>query len=260
MHDTRLGSGHRRFRSNSHPTVADKKAGALTYAGRRRLYLLLTVALTALASSLALIPAASADPCPGVEVVFARGTFEAPGPGQTGQAFVDALRAHLPDESIDLYPVNYPASLDFPRAADGVADASTRVAAIAAQCPETQIVLGGYSQGAAVAAYTPADIVPPGYALPPGITGPLPPEIADHVAAVVLFGKPTQGFVHMLVQTAPPIAVGSRYADRTIDLCMAGDPVCSPDGFERSAHSAYRTAGMTTEAAQFAADRVRLRA
>ena len=156
--------------------------------------------------------------------------------------------------------MNYPASLDFPRAADGVADASTRVAAIAAQCPETQIVLGGYSQGAAVAAYTTTDVVPPGYALPPGITGPLPPEIADHVAAVVLFGKPTQGFVHMLVQTAPPITIGSRYADRTIDLCMVGDPVCSPDGFERSAHSAYRTAGMTTEAAQFAADRVRLRA
>ncbi|MDF2829267.1 MAG: cutinase, partial [Mycobacterium sp.] len=30
--------------------------------------------------------------CPDVEVVFARGTFEAPGIGNTGQAFVDALR------------------------------------------------------------------------------------------------------------------------------------------------------------------------
>ena len=35
--------------------------------------------------------------CPDVEVVFARGTFEPPGVGATGQAFVDALRARLPE-------------------------------------------------------------------------------------------------------------------------------------------------------------------
>jgi hypothetical protein len=37
------------------------------------------------------IPSASAAPCPDVEVVFARGTFEPPGVGDTGQAFASSL-------------------------------------------------------------------------------------------------------------------------------------------------------------------------
>jgi cutinase len=41
------------------------------------------------------IPSVSAAPCPDVEVVFARGTFEPPGVGDTGQAFVDALRGQV---------------------------------------------------------------------------------------------------------------------------------------------------------------------
>ena len=109
-----------------------------------------------------------------MEVVFARGTFEAPGVGATGQAFVDALNARLPGKTVDVYAVNYPASLDFGQAADGIVDASNKIETIAASCPNTKIVLGGYSQGAAVAGYTTTDTVPAGFALPAGITGPMP--------------------------------------------------------------------------------------
>ena len=35
------------------------------------------------------VPSASAQPCPDVDVVFARGTGEVPGVGGVGQAFVD---------------------------------------------------------------------------------------------------------------------------------------------------------------------------
>ena len=89
---------------------------------------------------------ASAEPCPDVQVVFARGTFEAPGPGYIGDAFVDALRAQpeLVDKSVDVYPVNYPASLDFMAAADGVIDASNKLRSLSAACPDTKAVLGGY--------------------------------------------------------------------------------------------------------------------
>ena len=59
------------------------------------------------------IPSASAEPCPDVEVVFARGTSEPPGVGGVGQAFVDALRVASRRKSVDVYPVNYPASSDF---------------------------------------------------------------------------------------------------------------------------------------------------
>jgi len=130
------------------------------------------------------VPSAAAGPCSDVEVVFARGTFEAPGVGDTGQAFVDALRAKLGAKSVDVYPVNYPASLDFATAADGVIDASNKVRDVAASCPNTKMVLGGYSQGAAVIAYTTEDAVPTGYTLPAGVSGPMAPALADHVAAV----------------------------------------------------------------------------
>lgn len=199
--------------------------------------------------------AAAQDPtCPAVEVVFARGTFEAPGVGETGQAFIDALNARLGGSPVDVYGVNYPASLDFQAAAQGVADASNKVEQIAATCPATKIVLGGYSQGAAVAAYTTFDAVPAGLALPDGITGPMPPADANHVAAVVLFGTPDNWFLNLVDSSAPPITVGHLYADKTIQLCDPGDPVCYPGGLDRAAHSAYKTNGMAVQAADFVAN------
>ncbi|HEY5842782.1 MAG TPA: cutinase family protein, partial [Mycobacterium sp.] len=68
-------------------------------------------------------PAASAAPCPDIEVIFARGTTEAPGVGGIGQAFVDELRSQAGDRTLAVYAVNYPASTDFPRAGEGVVDA-----------------------------------------------------------------------------------------------------------------------------------------
>ncbi|MGB7507061.1 MAG: cutinase family protein, partial [Mycobacterium sp.] len=170
---------------------------------------------------------AYAAPCPDVEVVFARGTFEPPGVGSTGQAFVDSLRAKTEGKSVDVYAVNYPASLDFATAADGVIDASNRIVQMTTDCPDTQIVLGGFSQGAAVAAYITEDAIPEGYTPPPGMTGPMPPSVAEHVAAVTLFGKPSSGFLQMLNTGAPPITVGPEYAGKTLDLCIPEDPVCS---------------------------------
>ena len=197
-------------------------------------------------------PAPTAAPCPDVEVVFARGTFEPAGVGQVGQSFVDALTARTAGRSVDIYPVNYPASLDFATAADGVVDAANKVRDTAARCPDTKIVLGGYSQGAAVAAYITEDAVPAGFTLPPGITGPLPPEVDNHVSAVVLFGKPSSGFLQMIYTGAPPINVGSRFTTKTIDLCIPEDPVCSPTGSDNATHVQYADNGMADQAAQFA--------
>ena len=57
--------------------------------------------------------AAAAEDCPDVEVIFARGTFEPPGIGVTGQGFIDALRDRLPDQSLNVHAVNYPASVSY---------------------------------------------------------------------------------------------------------------------------------------------------
>lgn len=221
-----------------------------------RLFAAAGVIASALLSPFITTPIAAAAPCSDVELVFARGTFEPPGVGGTGEAFVDSLRSKLGGKSLEVYPVNYPASLDFQTAADGVIDASNRVQAVAAACPNTKIVLGGFSQGAAVAGYLTADSVPAGFAMPAGLTGPMPPSVADHVAAVALFGKPSSGFLQMIANTAPPISVGHLYAGKTTDVCIPEDPICSPGGGDSNAHNLYPADGLTDQAADFVVQKV----
>jgi cutinase len=189
-------------------------------------------------------------------VVFARGTFEPPGIGTTGQAFVDALRSRAGGKSVDVYPVDYPASLDFATAADGVIDAGNKVRDVTASCPNTRMVLGGYSQGAAVIGYLTEDAIPAGFTPPAGITGPMPPGVANHVAAVVLFGKPSNGFLNSIDRDAPPITVGRLYSANTIDLCIPDDPICSASGNDNDAHTLYAFNGMASQAADFATRRL----
>jgi cutinase len=200
------------------------------------------------------IPSAPTPACPDVEVVFARGTTEAPGVGGIGQAFVDSVQSHSSRKSIATYAVDYPASTDWPTAAQGVIDAADRVREMAATCPKTEMVLGGYSQGAAVIGYVTAAAIPAGYALPPGITGQMAPEVANHVAAVALFGEPSSRFLDNI--NAPPITIGPLYAAKTILQCIPDDPVCSLDGSNPAAHGQYMANGMVDQAADFAARRL----
>ncbi len=190
-------------------------------------------------------PAASAAPgCSDVEVVFARGTAEPVGLGSEGQAFVDSLKSDLKGKTVSAYAVNYPASYDFLQAADGANDAGAHVQATVASCPDTKIVLGGYSQGAAVVDFITAA---PGPVF--GFTNAMPPEVADHVAAVAVLGNPSARIGRPLTQLSP------LYGPKTVDLCNGADPVCST-GDDRPAHSQYVQAGLTGQAAAFAADRI----
>jgi cutinase len=183
--------------------------------------------------------------------VFARGTTEDPGVGPTGQAFVDALRTRMGAKSMGVYPVDYPATIDFPTAIDGVRDASAHVESMAANCPNTKMVLGGFSQGAAVMGFVTSNVVPDG--APDGVPNPMPPDVASHVAAVALFGKPNARFMGAIKQ--PQVDVGPAYAAKTIDLCVPDDFVCS-SGRDFNAHTQYADTGMVDEAATFTANRV----
>jgi cutinase-like protein len=198
------------------------------------------------------LPSASAAPCPDVEAVFARGTFAPPGLGGTGQDFVNALRSKLGGKSLGVYPVVYPASIDFPTAVDGIRDASNHIEDMAANCPNTKLVLAGYSQGAAVIGFVTANAVPGGVD-PSEVPQPMPGDVADHVAAVALLGKPDQQFMQSI--DSPPVTVGPLYAAKTIELCAPGDPICS-DGDDGAAHTSYTTIGMVDQAAAYAAGRV----
>jgi cutinase len=205
---------------------------------------------------------ASAEPCPDVEVVFARGTGEPPGVGGVGQAFVDAVRSQAAGKSVSVYPVNYAASSDFGNTVafaqtviDGVRDAGSHVQATAANCPNTRIVLGGYSQGAAVAGFVTSAEVPQGVPAA-AVPQPLPPEVANHVAAVALFGKPSNAWTGRY--GAPAITVGPAYAAKTTELCAQGDTICdgTPGGEPSFAHALYPVNGMVGDAATFVVGRL----
>jgi cutinase len=211
------------------------------------------------------IPTASAQPCPDVEVVFARGTGEPPGVGGVGQAFVDTLRSQIGARSMDVYPVNYVASGDFGdrigfarTVVDGIRDAGAHVEATAANCPNTRIVIAGFSQGAVVAGYVTAAVIPD--AVPAEfrsfIPNPMPPDVANHVAAVVLFGKPSAQWLSEA--GAPPVVFGPLYVPKIIDLCADGDTICNgaPLGGPTVAHAMYPMNGMVNQGAEFAAGKL----
>ena len=198
-------------------------------------------------ASVALIasaPTAHGAPCPDVELIFARGTSEPVGAGRVGQALAGQLAPQLGGRSLGIYGVNYPATYDFLAAADGAADATNRIAAMSQQCPSTRYVLGGYSQGAAV-----VDML---VGIPPlgdkvgeiGSAPPLPPVLADKVAAVVVFGNPSAKF-------GKPVSIAmTPFAGKGIDLCNDGDPICS-QGRNPFAHTSYEKTPLVGQAAGF---------
>lgn len=229
---------------------------------RRIGYVLIAALVTVGGLLSAPMPVTSAQPCPDVEAVFARGTGEPPGVGGIGEPFVDALRGAVGPKSLDVYPVNYEASSNFSdriefaqSVVDGIKDATSHIEATAANCPKTRIILGGYSQGAAVAGFATSASIPPGVPAEyvPFLPKPMPPEIANHVAAVTLFGKPS---AHWLQNYgAPVVVIGPLYAPKTIDLCADGDTICDGDagGPPSFAHASYPVNGMVGQAAGFAA-------
>ncbi|RFZ71478.1 cutinase [Mycobacterium liflandii] len=188
------------------------------------------------------IPSASAADCPDAEVVFARGTSEPPGIGRVGEAFVDSLRQQT-GKNIGVYAVNYPASRLQLHGGDGANDVISHVKSMASSCPNTKIVLGGYSQGADV-----IDIVA-GVPLA-GISfgNELPAQYADNIAAVAVFGNVANRSGGSL--TTQSSLLGSK----SIDLCNPSDPIChSGPGNDWNGHTDGYVPTYTTQAASFVA-------
>jgi cutinase len=188
-------------------------------------------------------PAVSADDCADVEVVFARGTDEPPGLGRVGAAFVDSLRKQAVGMNIDTYGVDYKAGKLQLHGGDGAKDAISHIKSTVSSCPDTKIVLGGYSQGASVVNIVAGNKLA-------GITwaDPLPPQYASAVAAVVTFGD---------VATRTEEALSTRnlpLSSKAIDLCNPSDPIChAGPGNEWSGHTDGYVPVYTTQAAVFAA-------
>ena len=185
------------------------------------------------------VPVAAADGCPDTEVVFARGTGEPVGPGGPGQAFFDSLTAQLPGKTVNLYPVDYPSTNDYVNSAHaGADDAVAHVQGTAANCPKTKIVLGGYSQGAAVMDMT---------------SHRLSPQVANRVAAVALFGNPQSSYAKSLSDSQIP-AIDPGYSPKAIEICLPNDNICA-EGGSIIAHLGY-VPDATNQAATFVAHKL----
>ena len=191
---------------------------------------------------------AAAANCPEVEVVFARGRLESPGPGILGNAFINALDSKAVGRNIGVYAVKYPADTEVDVGAN---DMSRHILYMVNNCPNTRLVLGGYSLGAAV-----TDVV---LAVPMsafGFNSPLPAGTDQHIAAVALFGNGSQWL-------GPITNFNPVYNDRTIELCHGADPVCNPadpntwqNNWPQHLANAYIQAGMANQAADFVASKL----
>jgi cutinase len=222
---------------------------------RRIAYVLSAVLMTAWVALLG-APAltASAADCPDVDVTFARATTEPPGVGVLGQEFIDALRSDVGGRSIGVYAVNYPATFDFvPSTNAGTGDANAHVTSMIANCPNTKLVLGGYSQGAMVI----DQITIAQYPLAGFEPETLSQDQANHVAALALFGNPADRYLRESVSTASP-----WYGAKTIDMCAPGDRICATDAglsvptqeeMSSPAHLSYPHSPMPGQAAAFVA-------
>ncbi len=187
-------------------------------------------------------------------MVFARGTDDPPGVGPTGQAFIDSLRPRAGAKSLDVYPVDYPATFDWTNAGEaGIRDAGAHIVSMAHDCPNTKMVLGGYSAGAAVMGFVTSAAVPAGID-PASIPKPMDPEVANHVSSVVLSAVPSDKMMNFLGE--PPVVIGPLYQAKTIKVCAPEDPICS-DGTNFDAHKTYSTNGaIIDQGAAFAASRL----
>jgi hypothetical protein len=78
--------------------------------------------------------------------------------------------------------------------------------------------------------------------------------VADHLAAVALFGKPSTRFMNAI--NDPDVVVGPNYAAKAVDLCVDNDLVCDPHGRSFSAHNQYAELGLADQGATFVAQRL----
>ncbi|MBM2620454.1 cutinase family protein [Actinoplanes sp. LDG1-06] len=181
--------------------------------------------------------------CSDVELVFARGTGEPQGLGIVGRPLAQALGGELSGRTVGSFAVVYDAASNQRSAGPGATNMTEHIEQVAQSCPETQFVIGGYSQGATV-----TDIAI-------GIRGvgtqgkAIPADLRSRVAAVVVYGNPLGIRRQTIAQAAP------EFAGKAIEFCNNGDPVCG-GGNNFAAHLAYNRNGTVGRGAEFAAGKI----
>ncbi|KAI6783468.1 uncharacterized protein J7T54_005497 [Emericellopsis cladophorae] len=158
--------------------------------------------------------------CRAVTLIYARGTGQAGNigdPAAVGPLFFNSLASRIGRTNLAVQGVTYPANVaGF--LAGGDAAGSRTLASLAqraaTQCPRTQIVLSGYSQGAQLVHNAAAQ---------------LSSAVTNRITAVLTFGDPKQN---------QPF--GSIPSSRTRVICRAGDTICAGSIIPNGAHTRYQ--------------------
>ncbi|RDH32135.1 cutinase-domain-containing protein [Aspergillus welwitschiae] len=159
--------------------------------------------------------------CKKVTFIFARGTTEIGNMGTVVGPEVASELATLTGNQVTVQGVNYPADWEgnVSLGSSGGPTMASYVKEALQQCPNTKVVLGGYSQGSMVVHYAANQLS------------------ADQLSGAVLFGDPLK-----------MEGVGKLSSSKVKEFCASGDPVCE-NGMNVMAHLTYGSDAK--EAAQF---------
>jgi len=155
--------------------------------------------------------------CKAVTVIFARGTSELGNVGNlAGPPFFAALANIIGESNLAVQGVDYGATIaGFLEGGDpaGSATMASLVEQAMTQCPDTMVVMGGYSQG--------GQLVHDAAAV-------LTASVSDAITAVVIFGDPDNGD-----------PVGSIPASKVDIICHVDDDICLHGDLILPAHLDY---------------------
>jgi acetylxylan esterase len=143
--------------------------------------------LSAVAAAPASAVASSGSGCAQVSIITARASTEAAGEGITGNLVTAIVNAST--QTVSRASVNYPATLQnyASSSLQGINALKSQLTTLVQNCPNTKVVLLGYSQGAHVV----LDVLGGGQGGSLGTaTAPIASNIASHVTAVATFGDP----------------------------------------------------------------------
>lgn len=160
-----------------------------------------------------------ANACERNYVIFARGTFE---PGSTknlgmmvGIPFIGALKTAMMGD-LESIGVDYSNDVSGYLSGGSTAGSQTMAKMItdkASQCPQTKIIVGGYSQGAQLA-HNAMKIIPE--------------NVRSHVAGVAVFGDPYKDK-----------AIPGLRTDQISTNCATDDPICKGIPIPLGSHLQY---------------------
>jgi acetylxylan esterase len=190
--------------------------------------------------------ASSGSGCASVSIITARASTEAAGEGITGALVTQIVNASA--QTVSRASVSYPATLGnyAGSSLQGINALKTQLTNLVNSCPNTKVVLLGYSQGAHVV----LDVIGGGQGGSLGTaTAPIATNIATHVQAIATFGDPrhvvnqsfdlgTSTTNGLFPRSQTQLNVLAPFAPRIQAYCDANDEFCA-SGASLQVHLSY---------------------